>query len=422
MSTRSVDTHAEEVAELLAPVSERISRSSPEVLSIDDPRAVGRPIAGEIRSEIPLPPFTNSQMDGYAVRAADLAGATPQSPIALPLGPVTAAGNVPLSHRDGTASPVMTGAAVPFGADAIVPVEHTDPPTFPPFSADVDAAHTRGFSRAVEPGEFVRHKGEDLPQGGLIAEPGTRATAARIGLIASSGVGTLPVRRRPHLLLITTGDEVIGQGKTVTPGRIFDANAPMLSAAMVAAGAHVEHRHCPDRAEELLAMLSEQAASTDLVVTSGGISAGAFEVVREALAPHGVRFMSVAMQPGGPQGMGTLTLPRGGFTLPVLCFPGNPVSALLSAEVFLLPWLRELLGAPPRPSRRARPLAHEVQSPATKLQLRRGTLTHDGEVRLTDPGSHLLSDLADAEIIAEIPAGTAHLAAGNLVTTWRINV
>lgn len=433
MPTRSVDEHARAVTEMLDRVSMSVTAAPPELLSIQDPDLVGRIVARPLRSAIPLPPFTNAQMDGYAVRSEDLAHATPDRPVILPLGQITAAGAAPRTHRPGTASPVMTGAALPDGADAVVPVEQTEPPSFPfvgtpraERDGDEDPeptshANAVAFASPVEPGRFVRGAGEDLPAGSRIAHAGALVTATRIGLIASTGITEVPVVQRPRILLITTGDEVAGPSQGLPRGRIFDANAPMLGAALTSQGAIVNHLHCPDQVDLLLSALREHASRSDLVVTSGGISAGAFEVVRDALTPLGVEFMPVAMQPGGPQGLGEIDITGREAPLPVLCFPGNPVSSMLSAEVFLVPWLRALRGEPAQRPRRTLPLAHPADSPAEKLQLRRGTVTPDESVVLSAPGSHLLSDLADADVIAEIPVGIAHADAGTPITTWRIN-
>nr|WP_255529483.1 molybdopterin-binding protein [Leucobacter edaphi] len=234
-------------------------------------------------------------------------------------------------------------------------------------------------------------------------------------MLANAGISEVPVVRLPRVLLLATGDEVAGAGETPRPGQIFDANGPLLAAALRGAGAEVVSRRVADQPAAVTALLREEAPRFDLVVTSGGISAGAFEVIREALTPAGIDFLAVAMQPGGPQGLGAL--PGG---TPVLCFPGNPVSSALSAEAFLLPLLRSFAGRTPRRSEH-RELADAVDSPAMKHQLRRGNLDTDGRVRVTPPSSHLLADLAAAELIAHIPLGVTRLEAGDTVEIWRLD-
>lgn len=422
---RSVTDHAAQVRALLAPRLDRIADAEPELLDIDDPGLTGRVITTSLRASFPLPPFDNSQMDGYAVRAADLAGAGEDHPVTLPLGFATAAGDAPCVHLPGTASPVMTGAAIPEDADAVVPVEVTRPPRFPALvrapreGTRATPSGSVAFLAPVSRGTFVRRRGEDLAAGAVLARRGERLSPARIGALAAAGVQRVPVRPRIRVLLCATGDELTMHGAQLAPGRIHDANTPMLAAMLRSAGAEVRTARCADRPEELRRLI-QGAQDADLVVTSGGISAGAFEVVREALEPLGAEFGGVAMQPGGPQGLGSVPRTAGVDPVPVLCFPGNPVSSMLSAELFLLPMLREVMGLPAERPRERRALAHDVDSPAGKLQLRRGRIAADGTVTVSAPGSHLLAELADAEVIVEIPLGISHAPAGTIVEIWRI--
>ncbi|PRI10670.1 molybdopterin molybdotransferase MoeA [Leucobacter massiliensis] len=456
---RSVEQHRAEVLSLLAAVEHRIAAEGAERLPVDDPGLLGQVTAETLSTDGPLPPFDNSQMDGYAVIAAELAAASAEHPVRLRLGRATAAGAAPLAHEPGSASPVMTGAPLPLGADAVVPVERTLPPRFPALSRAGGPAPDRdaevAFAEPSAAGRFVRRAGEDLPAGSPVLDPGTRLTAARIGLIAAAGIAEVPVRRSVRVLLCSTGDELAersaggdgGSGDApLRAGLIHDANTPMLAAALRAAGASVGTLRTGDTPERFRAALAEAAPGHDLVVTTGGISAGAFEVVREALSPLGVRFAPIAMQPGGPQGLGTLGAlagaDRGGAVgdaapggapgaaaapggaaagIPVLCFPGNPVSALVSAEMFLLPELRRLAGLPAERRRERRPLAHAVEKPAEKHQVRRGRIDADGRVSLSAPGSHLLADLAAAELLAQLPPGPAELAENTPVEIWRID-
>lgn len=412
---RTPEDHAAAVRALIAPVLARLRDAAPDRLAIDAAELAGRALAERVAATIPLPPFDNSQMDGYAVLASDLADASEEEPVALALGIATAAGDPPAIHAPGTASPVMTGAAVPVGADAIVPVEAALPPRFPRLVRAHETVRPEGavsFSAPLAPGTFVRPRGEDVAEGALVGRAGDALTPARIGTLAAAGITEVPVRRRPRVLICATGDELAARGEALPPGRIHDANTPMLAAMLRDAGAEVRVARCPDDPAAMLRLLEEATESVDLAVTSGGISAGAFEVVREALAPLGGRFVGVAMQPGGPQGLAEAPLP-------VVCFPGNPVSSWLSAELFLLPLLREYAGAAARAPREPRPLAHDTNSPPGKLQLRRGRVEADGSVTLGAPGSHLLGELADAEVIAEIPIGVGEAPAGMILQTWK---
>lgn len=430
MSACSLERHRAEVDAVLAPLLAR-PRAGESELEIGDPELHGRVTARACRAARPVPAFDNSQMDGYAVRAADLASASPEAPVRLPVGVAAPAGAPQAEHRPGTATPVMTGAPIPRGADAVVPIEEADPAAFPrlvrPAEARSGAAPegVAAFSAPIEPGRFVRRQGEDLGAGAEVVPAGARLTATRIGALAAAGIERVAVVPRPRVLLVTTGDEVAagaGSSPGADPGdgRIHDANGPMLAAALRAAGCEVRALHASDAPGSLLALLAG-AAPADLVVTAGGISAGAFEVVREALAPLGCEFHGVALQPGGPQGYGLVGLAEGAEPMPVLCFPGNPVSSYLSAELFLLPALRRLAGLPPERATVARILAHDVESPVAKHQLRRGTLDPDGRVRVSPPGSHLVAELAAAEVLVHLPVGVARAAEGSPVDTWSIN-
>jgi len=418
----ALDQHVAAVAGLLSPVLAALAdpaRAEIVPLAPGGP-ARGRVLATDIPSPGPVPPFTNSQMDGYAVRAADIAAATASSPVRLRVGPTRAAGDPPGQHEPGTASPVMTGAAIPAGADAVVPIELVDPPRFPvSVTAGGDPAAVVSFSAPVTPGTFLREAGSDISAGDLLLPAGTRLGPAQLAALASAGRTTAPVRPRPRVLLISTGHELRAPGETLAPGQIHDANTASLSASLIDSGAEVTCASTPDDAAALLAVV-EAHPDVDLLVTTGGVSAGAFEVVRDALEPRGVAFGHVAMQPGGPQGAGLLQR-RGRAPLPVVAFPGNPVSALLSFEMFLRPLLRRAAGLRERREVLWLPLAHAIESPQGKHQVRRGMLRDDGSVSVGAPGSHLLHDYARATVLVHVPAGIAALPAGAEVEVWRID-
>ena len=418
---RSVAEHERSVAALIQPICDALRQRgavSPEWITVHDPALSERVAAVDLASAIDLPPFENSQMDGYAVVASEI---TPGLP--LPIGLTTAAGDPPHVHRPGTASPVMTGAVIPQGADAVIPIEAADPPRFLQLARaqnELSAEpETVSFAAAPPVGQFIRSAGSDLPVGSPLIRAGQRLTPSRIGLLANAGVAEIPVLPRVRVLLVATGDEVVVPGAPLPEGSIYDANIPLLSAALREARAEVSAVRIADRPEALRELLAT-ASDIDLVVTSGGISMGAFEVVREALEPSGVTFTPVAMQPGGPQGAGVFSYD--GDPLPVLCFPGNPVSAALSAELFLLPHLRVYAGLPERPPAITAPLAHAIDSPKQKLQLRRGRIDAEGRVHVTAPSSHLLADLANSDVIALIPVGVDHLPERSPVEVWSLHV
>lgn len=425
--------HASAIADLLAPLFARLAdpARAEHIALADAVAASGRVLAEDVVSTISVPPFTNAQMDGYAVRASDLETASVESPVRLPVGPTSAAGDPVLRHAPGTATPVMTGAAIPDGADAVVQIEVVDPPRFVGIGAGAgagtgtrDAPHGTmvAFAAPVAAGTFVRRAGVDLSPGATILTAGTRLGPAQLGSLAAGGVTTAAVRPRPIVLLLSTGHELRAPGESLAPGQIYDANTASLTAALHDCGAEVLRASAPDDAAALFAAIDAHPTA-HLVVTTGGVSAGAFEVVRDALEPTGVRFGHVAMQPGGPQGFGMaqLATASGPRTLPVVAFPGNPVSALLSFEMFLRPLLRAAAGlAAARTTARA-PLAHGLVSPAGKHQVRRGMLRADGSVEVGAPGSHLLHDYAQATVLVHVPIGVSELPAGAEVEVWRID-
>ncbi|MDJ0357297.1 gephyrin-like molybdotransferase Glp [Paenarthrobacter sp. PH39-S1] len=409
--------------------------------------ALGRVAAQHVDAGIDLPPFANSQMDGFAVSAADLAARA-----RLKIAAAIPAGSVPAALQRGFAAPIMTGAMLPDGADAVVPVERADPPVFPapPVSAPPVSAPAgppphptssgpRPYSTttsppaqsmvtlpATETGTFVRHAGSDIRRGGRVITAGTRLTARHLGVAAGLGLTELAVRRRPRVLLAATGDEVVlpgsvGPGGGLPAGKIFDANSMLLHACLLEAGAEVVTAGLvPDDPQTLLRILRGHVAGgrIDAIVTTGGISAGAYEVVKQALSGEDIDFLSVAMQPGGPQALGTFD------GVPFLGFPGNPVSGVVSFEMFLRPALTELTGSPqPRP-RVTAVLTEALTSPAGKHQIRRAVFEPAGApagatVRPEGgPSSHLIGALADSNALIQVPADVTALAVGAEVEVW----
>lgn len=400
---RSVDEHRAAVAGLLAP-------SGTEEVALAD--ATGRVLAADLRPAVALPPFDNSAMDGYAVRAAEVAGASGSVPVSLPVAEDIPAGRTDVpAMAPGTVHRIMTGAPVPEGADAIVPVERTDGGT-----------GTVSITAPARPGAHVRRAGEDAAEGDVLLVAGTVLGAPQIGLAAACGVATLTVRRRPHVLVLSTGSELVAPGGTLLPGQIYESNGTMLAVAVREAGATAEQlMFVPDDVDRFRALLAEKVTDgVDLVLTSGGVSAGAYEVVKDALAGRGVGFGKVAMQPGGPQGAGRLALDGAG-EVAVATLPGNPVSSLVSFEVFVRPALRAAMGhpEPDRPVVSAR-LNGTLSSPAGRRQFRRGVLdARSGTVsEIGTPASHLIAALAKADCLIDVPAEIEHVDDGDAVAVW----
>ena len=426
---RTPAEHAAAVLALGAGLAARARTRTEEVRA--DADALGRVLAGDVVARVDLPPWDSSAMDGYAVRNADLAGLAPAdgAPDATP-APVAGTGRLPVvdvvpagDPRDltllpGAAVRIMTGAPVPTGADTVVPVERTDA--------------GREVVTVLEPvatGANVRRRGEDVAAGTVVLRAGEVLTAARLALAAATGHATLQVHARPRVLVVSTGSELVAPG-TLAPGTlaegtlaagqalphgaIFESNSVQLAALARAAGAEVTVRTVPDDVPALRALLTDPHLAADVVVTSGGVSVGEFDVVRDALAEH-LELVHVRMQPGRPQAAGTL--PSGAV---VVGLPGNPVSSYVSFEVFVRPLLRHLAGATPAPRRRVRAaLAAPLTSPAGREQYVRVALTWPDGLPVATPvggrGSHLLGALAASDGLAVVPADVTTLAAGSMV-------
>jgi molybdopterin molybdotransferase len=395
---RTVEQHATVIAGLLSP-------TPTELLPLAE--AVGLVLTADLVATIDLPPFANSAMDGYAVREQDVA----QLPVTLPVSQDIPAGRTdtqPLTP--GTAARIMTGAPMPTGADTIVQVERTDGGVL---AVRIDSAPA--------PGIHVRTRGEDVTAGTVVLAAGTVIGPPQVGVAAALGFAELPVRRPLHVLVLSTGTELVEPGKPLGPGQIYESNAPMLAAGIAAIGGTVTiERFVADDVDQLRAVLTAAADNVDLIVTSGGVSAGAYEVVKDALTGRGIEFAKVAMQPGMPQGAGRY-LAAGDRSVPIVTLPGNPVSSYVSFEVFLRPAIRAAMGHPDitRPIVRA-PLTRAIDSPPGKRQFRRGHLdTVAGSVApWGGPGSHLLSWLAGADCMIVIAEDVTHLDEGAEVEVW----
>lgn len=391
-----VDEHAAFVRSLLAGLGARPT----ERVALAD--ALGRITASPVESPIDLPPFRNSQMDGFAVRSDEVRDA----PVSLPVvGEIPAAPGVPAPLEPGTAVRIMTGAPVPDGADAVVPVEDTEP-------VGGDVADVL-ILRPRAAGEYLREAGSDLAAGADVLPAGLRLASRHLAAAAASGLSELLVRERVRVAVVSTGSELVPPGAPLGPGEIPDANGVALAAAVRATGAVVVHEgRVRDDVERLRGELeAAREAGAELVLTSGGVSKGAYEVVRELIEPAGGWVGSVAMQPGGPQATGAY---RG---MPVIGFPGNPVSAQLSFELFVAPTLRAIAGLPQARTERM-PLAEPLTSVAGRRQFLRGRRTDDGRALVVGgPGSHLVAALAASDLLIVVPEDVTQLDAGAVVDT-----
>jgi molybdopterin molybdotransferase len=396
----SVEDHRERILAAIKPLP-----------AFDQPlmEALGLAAAEDVHASVALPGFDNSAMDGYAVARADVVSASEESPVHLPVVGEIGAGQASLlAMSPGTAVKIMTGAPVPAGADSVVPYEWTD----------------RGvanvvISRAPELAQHVRPKGQDVSEGDLLVQSGTVLRARQIGLLAAVGRPSVRSRPRPRVVVISTGSELREPGTSLGRDSIYDGNSFLLAAAARQAGA-IAYRVgiVPDQPRAFLSALHDQLVRADLVITSGGVSMGDYDVVKEALSPLGtVWFGGVAMQPGKPQGFGTV----GEDAVPIVTLPGNPVSSYISFEQFVLPAIRRMMGRTPyaRPSADAM-LTHDLRSPAGRRQFARGVLSVvDGRLAVTpvgQQGSHMIGDLAESDSLIVVAESVTSVAAGETVT------
>jgi molybdopterin molybdotransferase len=392
----------EPVGSYLADVLSSIRPIAARELSLDE--ADGAVLTSDITASWPLPPFDNSAMDGYAVFAADVATASEQTPVTLPVrGEVPAGDTRALQLVPGSCLRIMTGAMLPAGTDAIVPVEWTDGGT--------DQVTIRQPAPA---GHAVKPTGGDAAPGDVLLAAGTQLGPVALGLLAAAGHGHALARPRPRVTVISTGNELAEPGASVVPGQIWESNSVMLAAAARQLGCPA--RRLPmvrDDTDAVLAAIESELPGTDLLVTSGGVSMGGkHDVVKAALQRLGtVRFTKVAMQPGMPQGFGTV----GADAVPIFTLPGNPVSAYVSFQLFVRPALGVLQNLEPERWPRVRAvLAAPVRSPAGKCSFLRGILdAATGTVRpVSGQASHQLASLAKANALIIVPEPVVEMAAG----------
>jgi molybdopterin molybdotransferase len=395
---QSVESYLSDVLAVIRPLPAR-------ELRLDE--AGGAVLAEDVTAAWPLPPFDNSGMDGYAVLAADVAGATPERPVTLPVrGEVPAGDTRRHDLAPGTCLRIMTGAPLPSGADAVVPVEWTD-----------GGSATVTISRAPEPGNSIRRTGGDAVVGDVLLTAGTRVGPVQIGLLAAAGRDTVAARPSPRITVMSTGNELTEPGRPVAPGQIWESNSRMLAAAAQQAG-YPARRHgiVPDDKAAVLAAIEEALAGADLLVTTGGVSMGGeHDIVKAALQDLGtVTFRKVAMQPGMPQGFGVV----GPAGTPIFTLPGNPVSAYVSFQLFVRPAASVLQSSgPERLAATSARLAAPVRSPGGRRSYLRGVLDPAaGTVApVSGQSSHQLAALARADALIIVPESVTGLPAGTTV-------
>ena len=380
-----------------------ISPLPPVSLELAD--AEGCVLAEDVTAAVSLPSFDNSSMDGYAVHAADTTHSSERKPLTLEVTAEIAAGDTGAYQlASGTAIKIMTGARMPAGADAVVPVEWTD-----------GGGKRVEIYRPVAAGNAVRYVGGDATEGETLLTKGIRMRPMQIAVAASAGRKMIKVRPRPRVVVLSTGNELTEPGTPLVPGQIWDSNSYMLAAAAREAGAVTSRRAVvPDDPAGVLSALEAQLSEADLLVTTGGVSMGGeHDVVKAALRELGtVAFRKVAMQPGMPQGFGTL----GEGRVPIFTLPGNPVSAYVSFQLFVRPAIAALqdTGDLRLPVARAT-LTGPVRSPEGRRSFLRGVLTGGQVAPLSGQGSHQIAALGRANALIVVPEETTRLPEGEAV-------
>lgn len=389
--------------------------------------AAGQVLAEDVVAPFDIPPLDNTGMDGYAVRAADTAGASGSAPVQLKVTANLAAGYV---HDEpvgpGEAVRIMTGAPIPPGADAVVPFEETDEALRNPGERPTPGGFVR-ILKAAAPGANVRPRAGDIAAGSTVLPAGRVLRASEIGVLASIGASTVKVFRRPVVAVLSTGDEVTAPGEPLLPGRIYDANSPAIAAMVARAGGIPRMLGIArDTVEDLTARI-RSGLDADMIVTSAGVSRGDFDVVKDVLAREGqIDFWTVRMRPGKPLAFGAFTAPDG-RTVPHLGLPGNPVSSMVSFELFGRAAIFTMLGRSdwPRPVIRATVRQRVVNTDPRRF-FGRCFVTQGEDGRwyadLTGPqGSNVLTSMSAANGLAIVPETVAAVEAGEAVDVMMLD-
>jgi len=396
-------------------VDEQVSRVLTQIGSIDPIElhlldAQGLLLAEQVVTEAPLPAFDNAATDGYAVRAIDLRQASEDHPLVLPVvGDVLAGTRSVSGMGPGLCMRIMTGAPIPPGADAVVPLQDTD-----------GGVARVAIRRAMRTGEGVRRAGEDLAAGAVALGPGATLGPQQIALLAAVGRDRVIVQPRPRVVVIATGSELVDVGTRPGYAEVVDTNSYMLASAARDAGADAYRAGIiEDDHAKLLDKLDSQLLRSDLIITTGGVSLGAFDMVKQALSQLGsVDFTKVAMSPGSAQGFGLLGRER----TPIFCLPGNPAAALVAFEVFVRPAIRKLLGKRSLHRQTVQATALErIDSVAGQRDYRRGVLHREPDGRYSvslagGPGPHLVAALAAANCLVIIDEEVTEVVPGSRVS------
>ncbi len=384
-------------------------------------QCAGRILAEDIQAPGDLPPFTNSSMDGFAVRSADVRDAAPQAPCTLKIvADIPAGTTTGTVIHTGQAARIMTGAALPEGADAVVPVEDTDQyTTGTNVSPSTQAPDQVRVLHSVRAGSYVRPRGQDVRQGQILLEKGRKLYAQDIGILAAIGRAQVQVFRKPRVALFSSGDELVPPGQPLGPGQIYDSNSFVLATLLEQMGAQaVRLGNAPDDPRQIEALLDRAIDQrVDLIVTSAGVSVGAFDFVRQVIEARGsIDFWKVDMRPGKPLAFGSYS------GIPLISLPGNPVSSYVGCRVFVIPVIDRLAGRTENFSRRRKAVLGEaIESDGRESYLRAVVRNQDGQLVATltgHQGSGNLFSLVQANALLIVPSGVKSLPSGAEVEIW----
>jgi molybdopterin molybdotransferase len=412
----------------LISVSEALQRlvssfSSVDIEEVPLLQAAGRILSKEIKSDINLPLFTNSSMDGFAVRAEDVEGAREDQPVILTVVEDIPAGRRPTRKLGiNQTARIMTGAPLPEGANAVVPVEETDQYNSGSRTESLLLPAEIEVRRSVSEGDYIRWVGEDVTSGEVVLQPNSRLRPQDLGLLAMLGISKISVFRRPRIVILSTGDELIPVEESLQPGKIHDSNAYTLSALISRDGGTPEYLGIVPDQEQAVRDGLETAVkhNADLILSSAGVSVGAFDFVRSIIQSDGeLEFWRVNIRPGKPIAFGKFQ------GVPFIGLPGNPVSAFVGYEVFVRPSILRLSGVEnPIRSRIKTKIGEDIRSDGRESYLRAVVHSQNGEwiARLTGhQGSGNLLSLVQANALLIIPSGVKSLPSGTEVEAWLLN-
>jgi molybdopterin molybdotransferase len=390
-----------------------------ETTSLPLDRLAGRVLSNDVTAQTDLPLFDNSSVDGFALRASDIAGAHPNAPLVLKVvADIRAGSGSVVTLKAGECARIMTGAPLPVGADTVVMVEDTD---FNVRSPGTPAPPQVGIQKSVQPGENVRHRADDLHIGDKVLARGLRLRAQEVGLLAMLGMRVVPVYRIPRVALLSSGDELLPVEAALTPGKIHDANSYILAVLLEGAGVELIRLGVASDDETDVRSRLKRAVDkkVDVIISSAGVSVGAFDYVKSVVEAGGeLDFWKVNMRPGKPLAFGKF------HGIPFFGLPGNPVSAFIGFEIFVRPALEKLAGLNPRsPLHRKARLAETVASDGRESYLRAVVTEENGQLvaRLTGhQGSGNIFSLVQANALLIVPSGVKSLPATSEVEIWLI--